>query len=173
MATVSDGDEEPLCRALNISPASGQLRDPWLAAREASDVPGPPAATWCDLVLGVDLHAVMVPTPGGPVPVPIPHPYLGLVGDPVGAAVGAFTSPLISVCTGAPPSPPKGITLINGLPAATTNDTARNLRLLPHLPLPPGALFQKQPDGSASLPLGSQTVVYGGGSVVRLGEIAR
>jgi YD repeat-containing protein len=31
-------------------------------------VPGPPAATWCDLVVGVDLHVVMVPTPGGPVP---------------------------------------------------------------------------------------------------------
>jgi RHS repeat-associated protein len=136
-------------------------------------MPGPPAATWCDLVVGVDLHVVMVQTPGGPVPVPMPHPYLGLVGDPVGAAVGAFTSTLISVCMGAPPSPPKGITLINGLPAATTNDTARNLWLLPHLPMPPGALFQNQPDGTASLPLGSQTVVYGGGSAVRLGEIAR
>jgi RHS repeat-associated protein len=103
----------------------------------------------------------------------MPHPYLGLIGDPVGAAVGAFTSTLISVCTGGPPSPAKGITLINGMPAATTNDNARNLTLLPHLPMPPGALFQKQPDGMASLPLGSQTVVYGGGSVVRLGEIAR
>jgi RHS repeat-associated protein len=103
----------------------------------------------------------------------MPHPYLGLVGDPVGAAVGAFTSTLISVCIGAPPSPPKGITLINGMPAATTNDTARNLTLLPHLPMPPGSLFQRQPEGTASLPLGSQTVVYGGGSAVRLGEIAR
>ena len=134
---------------------------------------GPSAATWGDLVIGVDMHVVMVPTPGGPVPVPLPHPYLGLVGDPMGAAVGAFTSTLISLCTGSPPSPPKGITLINGLAAATTNDTATNLTLLPHLPMPPGALLQKQPDGTASLPLGSQTVVYGGGSAVRLGEIAR
>ena len=136
-------------------------------------MPGPPAATWCDLVVGVDLHVVMVPTPGGPVPVPLPHPYLGLVGDPVGAVVGAFTSTLISVCTGSPPSPPRGITLVNGMPAATTNDTARNLPLLPHLPMPPGAVFQKPPDGVATLPLGSQTVVYAGGSATRLGEIAR
>ena len=136
-------------------------------------MPGPPAATWGDLVVGVDVHVVMVPSPGGPVPVPLPHPYLGLVGDPAATAIGAFTSTLISLCTGAPPSPPRGLTLINGLPAATTNDTARNTSLLPHLAMPPGTLFQKHPEGVASLPLGSQTVAYGGGSVIRLGEVAR
>jgi YD repeat-containing protein len=132
---------------------------------------GPPAATWGDLVVGVDLHMVLVPSPGGPVPVPLPHPYIGLLGDPVGAAVGAFTSTLVSLCTGSSPSP--GLTLINGLPAATTLDAARNVTLLPHLPMSPGAAFQKQPTGMASLPLGSQTVVYGGAGAVRLGEIAR
>ena len=39
--------------------------------------------------------------------------------------------------------------------------------------MPPGAVFQKPPDGVATLPLGSQTVVYAGGSATRLGEIAR
>jgi hypothetical protein len=119
-------------------------------------MPGPPAATWGDFVVGVDVHVVMVPSPGGPVPVPLPHPYFGLVGDPAATAVGAFTSTLISLCTGAPPSPPRGLTLINGLPAATTNDTARNTSLLPHVAMPPGTLFQRQPDGVASQPLGSQ-----------------
>jgi hypothetical protein len=134
---------------------------------------GPLAATWGDLTIGVDVHIVMTPTPGGPVPTPMPHPYLGLVGDPVGAVVGAFTSTLVSLCMGSPPSPPKGITLINGLPAATTADAARNLPLLAHLPMPPGVAFQKLPAGAASYPLGSQTVAYGGAAVIRLGEIAR
>ncbi len=33
--------------------------------------------------MGVDIHIVMVPTPGGPVPVPIPHPFVGMVFDPM------------------------------------------------------------------------------------------
>ncbi len=36
-----------------------------------------------DPVMGVDIHIVMVPTPGGPVPVPIPHPFVGMVMDPL------------------------------------------------------------------------------------------
>jgi hypothetical protein len=47
------------------------------------------AAAWGDLVAGVNLQVVMVPTPGGPVPVPMQHPCLGLVIDLVGTAVGA------------------------------------------------------------------------------------
>jgi hypothetical protein len=38
----------------------------------------------------------MPPSSGGPVWVPLPHPYLGR-GDPMGCA---FTSTLISLCTG-------------------------------------------------------------------------
>lgn len=34
-------------------------------------------------VIGVDIHIVLIPTPGGPVPTPIPHPYIGLVFDPM------------------------------------------------------------------------------------------
>ena len=34
-----------------------------------------------DPIMGVDIHIVMVPTPGGPVPVPIPHPFIGMVFD--------------------------------------------------------------------------------------------
>ncbi len=47
------------------------------------------AAKWGDPVIGVDIHLVMVPTPAGPVPTPLPHPFIGIVFDPVGAALGA------------------------------------------------------------------------------------
>jgi len=40
-----------------------------------------PAAKHLDIVTGVDIHIVMVPTPGGPVPTPIPHPFIGMIFD--------------------------------------------------------------------------------------------
>jgi hypothetical protein len=60
----------------------------------------PLASTWFDLVIGADVHIEMVPTPGGPVPTPFPHPFLGLVGDPTGAAIDQFQSALVSLATG-------------------------------------------------------------------------
>lgn len=32
-------------------------------------------------IVGIDLHIILIPTPGGPVPTPIPHPFIGLVFD--------------------------------------------------------------------------------------------
>ena len=43
---------------------------------------GKPAAREGDMVMGVDTHIVMIPSPGGPVPTPLPSPFTGkLSGD--------------------------------------------------------------------------------------------
>ena len=41
------------------------------------------ASTFMDMVLGIDIHFEMVPTPA-PVPTPIPNPFVGMVYDPGG-----------------------------------------------------------------------------------------
>ena len=79
---------------------------------------------------------------------------------------------MISLCTGSPPSPPRGITLINGMPAATTNDTARNLPPCPTCPCRQGQSSRSRRTGWP-LPLGSQTVVYAGGSATGAGRNRR
>ncbi len=40
---------------------------------------GQPAATQNSQVVGVDVHIVMVPSPGGPIPTPLPHPFSGMI----------------------------------------------------------------------------------------------
>ncbi len=45
------------------------------------------AAKFFDIVLGVDLHMVMVPTPAL-VPTPLPHLFIGYVWGPGGARDG-------------------------------------------------------------------------------------
>ena len=40
------------------------------------------AAKHFDIVMGVDVHIILIPTPGGPVPTPIPHPFVGMMFDP-------------------------------------------------------------------------------------------
>jgi hypothetical protein len=48
------------------------------------------AAKFGDPVLGVDLHMVLVPAPPAPpIPTPLPHTFVGVVFDPLGAAIGA------------------------------------------------------------------------------------
>jgi len=42
-----------------------------------------PAAKQFDPVMGVDIHIILIPTPGGPVPTPLPHPFIGMVFDPM------------------------------------------------------------------------------------------
>ena len=43
--------------------------------------------TRADLVLGIDVHFEMVPTPA-PVPTPIPNPFTGIIFDPLGLGAG-------------------------------------------------------------------------------------
>ncbi|WP_116127012.1 DUF6531 domain-containing protein [Lewinella sp. IMCC34183] len=40
------------------------------------------AAKHLDIVMGIDIHIVMLPTPAGPVPTPLPHPFVGIMFDP-------------------------------------------------------------------------------------------
>ena len=68
-----------------------------------------------DMVLGVDIHFEMVPTPA-PVPTPIPNPFVGMVFDPAGLLVGQVMSLAMAMVSG---TPPLGPVLINGFPATT------------------------------------------------------
>jgi RHS repeat-associated protein len=115
------------------------------------------AAKFFDVVIGVDLHMVMVPTPAGPVPTPLPHPFVGYVYDPAGAAIGGLMS--------------GGAVLVNSLPAANTGMAVR--ALTKHLPTPPGVSFAPNdvPGNDGSIVTGSKTVSFGGSSAARLGSM--
>lgn len=106
---------------------------------------GQPAATAQSQVVGVDLHIVMVPTPGGPVPTPLPHPFSGLITTGVSTTV-----------------------LIGGKPAATQDSIAQNQP--PHLPTPPGTSFQSPPANQGSVSMSSTTVTTGGKGIARVGD---
>ena len=116
------------------------------------------AAKFGDPVLGIDLHMVMVPTPAGPVPTPLPHPFIGVVFDPTGAAIGAGIS---AVFGGG------GLVLINSLPAGNTGTEVKGQ---PHLPTPPGVSFAPNdvPDFKGTIVTGSKTVSFAGSSAGRL-----
>lgn len=106
---------------------------------------GNPAATLTSSVQAVDVHLVMVPTPGGPVPTPLPHPFAG--------QITGGTCPTVTV---------------GGNPVATRNSTATNSP--PHLPTPPGTMFQTPPGNRGTVMLASVTVMAGGNGVARLGD---
>ncbi|MDC0740907.1 YraN family protein [Polyangium mundeleinium] len=114
----------------------------------------PAAAKWGDLVLGIDIHMVVVP--GSPNPWPLPHPFIGIVFDPLGAALSA-------VLGGGP-------VLVNGMPAATV---ATDVLGLSHAPMPPGTTFAPNdvPDNAGTFVTGSKTVYFGGLSAGRAGSL--
>jgi uncharacterized Zn-binding protein involved in type VI secretion len=105
----------------------------------------PFAARQNDPVSGTDIHIVLVPSPGGPVPTPLPHPFSGMLVESLSADV-----------------------LINGLPAAVAGSVARNLP--PHLPTPPGTSFSKPPTNRGTVQLGSLTVQINGKQAARVGD---
>ena len=106
---------------------------------------GVPAANGASQVVGVDIHIVMVPTPGGPVPTPLPHPFSGIVDGGLVQTVK-----------------------IGGQPAAVVGSTATNSPS--HLPTPPGTSFQKPPANRGTIQMGSPTVLVGGKPLARLGD---
>jgi hypothetical protein len=112
-------------------------------------------STWMDLVLGVDIHIMLVPTPAGPVPTPLPHPFTGLVLDPTGAAMNAAMG--------------GGVVLVNGL--FVTNCGTGVMNIPPHLPVP-GPFAKGKPENDAELWFGALNVSMGGSLAVRLGDIA-
>jgi len=96
-----------------------------------------PAAKLGDQVVGVDIHIILVPTPGGPVPTPLPHPFAGKI-------MGGCSSSV----------------LIEGKPAATVSSTANAVP--PHIPSSP-ASFQAPPTNQATIMMGSPNVLIGNG----------
>jgi uncharacterized Zn-binding protein involved in type VI secretion len=106
---------------------------------------GQPAARQGDPVVGTDVHIVMVPSPGGPVPTPLPHPFSGTI---------------VSGCS--------TDVMIENLPAAVVGSTAQNSP--PHLPTPPGTAFQIPPTNQGTVQLGSVTVLINGKPAARMGD---
>ncbi len=106
---------------------------------------GQPAAKQNDQVTATDMHIVLVPSPGGPVPTPLPHPFIGLIDGNLSADVK-----------------------IGGLPAATVGSTASNTP--PHLPTPPGTAFQIPPTNRGTIMVGSATVIINGKPAARNGD---
>jgi uncharacterized Zn-binding protein involved in type VI secretion len=109
---------------------------------------GQPAAKQGDQITGVDMHLVMVPSPGGPVPTPLPHSFTGMLDGNLSTNVN-----------------------IMGRPAATVGSTATNTP--PHLPTPPGTTFQVPPTNSGTIIRGSATVMINGKPAARAGDSAQ
>ncbi|MGC4941095.1 PAAR domain-containing protein [Kribbella sp. DT2] len=85
---------------------------------------GNPAAKLGDQVVGTDIHIVMVPSSGGPVPTPVSLPFAGRI---------------MTGCS--------NDVLIEGKPAAVHGSVAVNLP--PHVPT--GGSFQKPPDNRGTV----------------------
>lgn len=105
---------------------------------------GKPAARLGDQVTGTDVHIVMVPSPGGPVPTPVSLPFNGKIADGCVATV-----------------------LVAGAPAATVGSGVVNVP--PHIP-PAPATFASPPANRGTVLAGSPTVLIGGKPAARVGD---
>jgi RHS repeat-associated protein len=117
------------------------------------------AAKFGDPVIGVDIHMVLVPAPPAPpIPTPLPHAFVGVVFDPLGAALGAA---LGAVFGGGGP------VFINGLPVGNTGTDVKGM---PHVPTPPGVAFAPNdiPGNDGTIVTGSKTVSMAGAACGRL-----
>lgn len=115
------------------------------------------AAKFFDPVLGIDIHMVVIPP--SPAPVPMPHPFIGVVFDPIGAALGAAFSFVLGG---------GGFVLINSLPIA---NTGTNVLGVPHFPMGTSFHACDIPGNDGALVTGSKTVAMGGWSMGRLGSL--
>jgi RHS repeat-associated protein len=125
-------------------------------------------STHFDLVIGLDVHIVNVPTPAGvPIPTPVPMSFVGVVFDPMGLVVGAAIS---LVTSGSP-----GAVFVNQCPVTNCGTSATNALTMPHLPVP-GVTFAKNMmpvlEGDADLFFGSDGVSFGGSYGVRALDLA-
>jgi uncharacterized Zn-binding protein involved in type VI secretion len=106
---------------------------------------GQPAAKQGDQVIATDIHIVMIPSPGGPIPTPLPSPFTGQLDGALATDVK-----------------------IEGKAAAVQGSTATNVPS--HIPA--GGPFQMPPSNKATIQLGSATVMIGGKAAARNGDIA-
>jgi uncharacterized Zn-binding protein involved in type VI secretion len=106
---------------------------------------GQPAAKQGDQVVATDIHIVMIPSPGGPIPTPLPHPFMG--------QLDGSLSPDVN---------------IEGKPAAVQGSTATNSPS--HIPQ--GGPFQSPPSNRATVQMGSSTVMIDGKPAARTGDTA-
>lgn len=106
---------------------------------------GQPAAKQGDQVVATDIHIVMIPSPGGPVPTPLPHPFTGILSGSLSGDVNVM-----------------------GRAAATVGSTADNTP--PHIPQ--GGPFQKPPSNRGQVITGSATVLINGKPAARSGDTA-
>ena len=116
------------------------------------------AAKFGDPVLGIDIHAVALPPPASVPPTPLPHPFIGIVFDPLGAALGAVMGKVFGG---------GGPVFVNGLPCGNTGTGVKGM---PHIPTPPGILPHPTdaPTGNeGTLVTGSKTVHFMGSSESR------
>ena len=106
---------------------------------------GQPAAKKGDKVMATDIHIVMIPSPGGPVPTPLPHPFTGTLDGQLSSDVK-----------------------IGGQPAAVKGSTATNQPS--HVPQ--GGPFQSPPKNRGEIMMGSATVKINGKPAARNGDPA-
>jgi uncharacterized Zn-binding protein involved in type VI secretion len=106
---------------------------------------GQPAAKQGDQVTALDIHIILIPSPGGPVPTPLPHPFMGIINGGLSTNVSVM-----------------------GMHAAVVGSTADNMP--PHIPQ--GGPFQRPPMNKAQLITGSPTVFINGKPAVRNGDTA-
>ena len=146
------------------------------------------ASSFYDVVLGLDVHFEMVPTPA-PTPTPVPNPFTGIVFDPLGLGAGLVVTNLIGAAIGAPFKGP--VIYWGGTPATNTGTEA--MHVPGHIIIPPGtawAPFPKapkpvirpgevpepdlpvKPADDAVIITGSKTVTVMGTNAVRLGDLA-
>ena len=103
----------------------------------------PPAAKQDDMVVGVDTHIVVLPTPAPPAP--LPHPF-----------VGKLSGSLSSDVT------------IAGKAAAVVGSTATNQPA--HIPTPPWTAFTRAPANRGTVQRGSTPVLINGKPAARAGD---
>ena len=103
-----------------------------------------PAAKMGDKVVGMDIHIILIPSPGGPVPTPLPHPFNGTIMQNCSTNV-----------------------LIGGSPAATLGSIAVNMP--PHIPQ--GGPFSIPPTNQGNIVMGSMTVLINNKPAARMGDL--
>jgi RHS repeat-associated protein len=145
------------------------------------------ASKFMDIVLGIDRHIEMVPTPAGAlVPVPFPAPFMGVIFDPAQLAstlmhdcpglgmvfaaldpVGTIVNMVADKIEGVGGGP----VLINGMPATNTMSQMTTRYGIPHIVTPPGVTFltagKPLMEGDAKFNFGSSSVWLNGRRAVR------